>query len=426
MAHAHKSGYAKMVERLNRAPQGAPASELLFGILRLLVSEREAELIAALPIRPFTAKKAAGIWKVPPAEARRVLETLAGRAMLLDLEHHGESVYVLPPPMAGFFEFSLMRTRGDLDQQALSELFEAYITREEDFIKALFTDGRTQLGRVFVHEPVLTSENALHVLDHERAGEVVRTARHIGVGLCYCRHKAQHLGKACAAPLENCLSFGGAAASLIRHGHARRLDAAEGLDLLHQAREGNLVQFGENVQRHVSFICNCCGCCCEAMLAAKRFAILQPVHTTNFLPEVVDAVCRGCGKCVTACPVAAIGLELAGDPARPRGLHAVVDEQLCLGCGVCVRNCAQGGLRLKSRAARVITPLTSAHRYVAMAVERGKLQHLIWDNRALWSHRALAAIFGAILNLPSVKRTLAQEQIRSRYLDRLLGLRAAP
>jgi hypothetical protein len=31
-------------------------------------------------------------------------------------------------------------------------------------------------------------------------------------------------------------------------------------------------------------------------------------------------------------------------------------------------------------------------------------------------------VFGAILNLPPVKRTLAREQVRSRYLDRLLGL----
>ena len=32
---------------------------------------------------------------------------------------------------------------------------------EEEFIRDLFTDGETQLGRVFVHEPVLSPENAL-------------------------------------------------------------------------------------------------------------------------------------------------------------------------------------------------------------------------------------------------------------------------
>jgi len=57
---------------------------------------------------------------------------------------------------------------------------------------------------------------------------------------------------------------------------------------------------------------------------------------------------------------------------------------------------------------------------VRMAVERGKLQHLIFDNHALISHRALAAILGAILKLPPVKRTLASGQLGSRYLETLI------
>ena len=57
--------------------------------------------------------------------------------------------------MAGFFEFSMMRVRDDIDQQLLAELFYQYITVEDDFILALFTNGETQLGRVFVNEPAL-------------------------------------------------------------------------------------------------------------------------------------------------------------------------------------------------------------------------------------------------------------------------------
>jgi len=59
---------------------------------------------------------------------------------------------------------------------------------------------------------------------------------------------------------------------------------------------------------------------------------------------------------------------------------------------------------------------------VLMALERGKLQELIFDNQAMASHRAMAAILGVILELPAVKQTLAKRQMRSRYLDRLLGI----
>mgnify|MGYP001815305121 FL=1 len=190
MAHTTlKTSYSELADRLNRFPQGAPPSDLLFNILSMLFSEEEAGLVSLMPIRPFTANKAARIWKKSLAETRKILDELAGRAILVDIEQDGETTYVLPPPMAGFFEFSLMRVRDDIDQKVLSELFYQYMNVEEDFIKALFTRGETQLGRTFVNEPALSEENALHVLDYERASEVIETASHIGVGRCYCRHK---------------------------------------------------------------------------------------------------------------------------------------------------------------------------------------------------------------------------------------------
>jgi ferredoxin len=322
--------------------------------------------------------------------------------------------------MAGFFEFSLMRTRNDINQKVLSELFYEYMNVEEDFIRELFTKGETQLGRTFVHEPVLSEENALYVLDYERASEVIKQATHRGVGICYCRHKMDHMNKACDAPQDICMTFNNTAASLIKHDCARSVDVEECLDLLQVAYDNNLVQFGENVRDRVNFICNCCGCCCEAMIAARRFAILNPVHTTNFIPVINSSECNGCGKCVNVCPVEAMTLVSANNPAKPKMKMARLEEDLCLGCGLCVKACSKENIHLKSRASRVITPLNGTHRAVVMAIERGKLQNLIFDNQVLWSHRAMAGLLGAILKLPPIKQTLANRQIKSRYLEALI------
>lgn len=419
--HTIKKGYTHLAERINKFPLGAPPSKVLFSILELLLSEKEASLIALLPIKPFNAKKASKVWKLNLTETKKILDQLAGRGILVDMEQNGDSNYVLPPPMAGFFEFSLMRVRKDIDQKILSELFYQYMNVEEDFIKDLFGAGQTKLGRTFVHEPILTSDNALHVLDYERASEVIETATDMAVGTCYCRHKMYHMGKACDAPMDICMTFNSSGASLIKHKIARRVDKKEGLDLLQEAYDHNLVQFGENVRESVNFICNCCGCCCEAMIAARKLAIMHPVHTTNFIPEVNETTCNGCGKCVDICPVEAMTLVSANDPHKPKRKKALLNEETCLGCGLCVKSCSKNSLHLKSRKQRVITPLNGTHKAVVMAIERGKLQNLIFDNQVLWSHRALAAVLGVILKLPPLKQVLATKQVKSRYLELLIS-----
>jgi len=421
MAHRTlKTSYSNLVDRLNRFPQGAPPSELLHKILKILFSDQEAQLVSLLPIKPFTAQKASQIWKMDLNSTQKILDKLASRALLVDIAQNDEQVYALPPPMAGFFEFSLMRIRNDIDQKALSELFYQYLNVEEDFVRALFANGETQLGRVFVNEPALSNESALHVLDYERATEIIKTASHIGVGVCYCRHKMEHVGKACSAPMDICMTFNTSAASLTKHGHARKIDAVECMDLLQKAYANNLVQFGENVREEVNFICNCCGCCCEAMIAARRFAIFNPVHTTNFIPEIDDTQCTGCGKCVNVCPVEAMALVSANNPHFPNRKKAVLNPEFCLGCGVCVRVCPEKSILLQSRAKRVLTPLNGTHRAVMMAIERDKLQHLFFDNHVLWSHRALAAVLGVLLKLPPIKQVMASQQIKSRYFENLI------
>ena len=413
--HFSHSLYDRLADRLNRFPQGAPLSESLFKILRILFTEQEAGMVAQLPLKPFTVGRAAAIWKIDEAAARNLLENLAGRAMLLDMEQHGEQLFCLPPPMAGFFEFSMMRVRGDVNQQALAELYYQYLNVEEDFVKALFVENGTPLGRVFPQESALAQDGKLEVLDYERASHIIETASHIGISMCYCRHKMRHLGKACDAPMDICMTFNTSARSLIKYGHARQADAAECLDLLAVAQGHNLVQFGENTREGVNFICNCCGCCCEALLAVKRFAFARTIHS-NFIARTGEA-CRGCGACAKTCPVDAVRME--DGPAGRR--FAFVDPERCIGCGVCTRACSFRQIKLEARPERAVTPLNTVNRVVAMAAERGMLGTLIADNDAMGNHRIMAAVIGAIMKLPGAPRALAVAQLKSRYLENLIG-----
>ncbi len=413
----NNTGYHRLAVRLNKFPQGAPPSKALFEILAYLFSPEEADLVARLPIRVFTAQKAARAWGLSLTKTKHILNRLCGKALLVDIRQNGQMTYCLPPPMAGFFEFSLMRKRTDIDQKALAESFHRYINMEEDFAAALFARGHTQLGRVFVHEGQIPPVYQMQVLDHERVTRIIGMADAIGLGRCYCRHKMKLAHRVCDAPLDICMTFDITAASLIRHGHARSIGSSEALDLLQSARNHNLVQFGENVRQQINFICNCCKCCCEGMNAARRFAMYHPVGTTNFLPAIDNQACKGCGQCARVCPVAAI--TAASEPSG----HGRVDlnTHICLGCGLCAGVCPTAAITMIPKPQRVVTPLNTAHRVVLMAIERNTLQHIIFDNQVLYSHRSLAVLLGVILKLPPVQRLLACRQLRSRYLETLLN-----
>ena len=414
-----KSAYKKLEERLNRFPQGAPPSETLYKILNILFNKKEAELVSQLPIKPFTINTASRIWKLNKANTEKVLNELAGKALLMDSEHKGIKKYTLPPPMAGFFEFSLMRTRKDIDQKLLSELFYQYLNVEEDFVKDLFIGSETLLGRTFVQEEVLSKDNLISILDYEKASHIIKTALHIGISMCYCRHKMEHLGKACNAPKDICMTFNNVAKSLIKHDYARRVESSECMELLHKAYDYNLVQCGENVKNNVSFICNCCSCCCEFLLAAKKFGMLHPVQTTSFIPKIDEDKCIGCGKCVKTCPIEAIEWVSNDDEKNNKPKKVKINEEICLGCGICVKACSNKSITLERRKEQVITPVNSVHRIVLMAIDKGKLQELIFDNQAFGSHRAMAAVLGAILKLPPIKQMMASKQMKSIYLEKL-------
>lgn len=411
MAHlTGRTGYKNLVERYNKFPQGAPESEALFEILKVLFTEEEASLVSLLPIKPFNVKMAAKIWKKSEEEAFEILETLASKAMLLDMNDQHEQKYVVPPPMIGFFEFTLMRTGGHFDQKLLSELFHEYLENEEDFMRALL-GLKTPVGRVLVNEETVSNDDMAYVLDYEKATEIIKNADSVGVSRCYCRHKAEHLGEACDAPQEVCLSINGLSHSLSKHDYARYITKEEALEILELSYEHNLIQFAENVQDDVGFICNCCSCCCMALKGAKKMGVPQAISSSNFVATMNDK-CVSCKQCIKVCPVECFTLD--------ENNKVVFDDTLCLGCGVCTRVCKLDALEMVKRDVRIFTPVNTVHKLVLEAIETDTLHNLIFDNQAFASHKFMAAFTGAFLKLPPVKQLLVSEKFQSKYLLKII------
>ena len=156
MAHTTtKSGYQTLVDRLNKFPLGVVESDTLYEILKTLVTEKEALMLSVLPLRPFTAAKAAKLWKLKINEARIILNDFCDKTMLVDIETTGEPEYIIPPPMAGFIEFSMMRMGNDRNQKHLERLD----SKIRNIVEGRFGTGKRKYGldRVYAKRPETTA-----------------------------------------------------------------------------------------------------------------------------------------------------------------------------------------------------------------------------------------------------------------------------
>lgn len=422
-----KDEYRDLVQRLERGTMALPepederAREGWREILEILFTPEEAALAARMPVRPTSLERLAARLGVRAEDLSARLEPMCERGVVMDLVHPrtGKRSYLLAPPVVGFFEYSLMRAKDSIPKKRMADALHAYTHGDPAFAREAF-GKETLIGRALVHETALSDEPLPDVLAWERASEVVGEARSWAISLCFCRHKAEHLGEACDAPMENCLSLNGGADFVVRRGFGRAVERAEAMDVLARSRETGLVQIADNVRNRPTFVCNCCGCCCEQLQAVNRWQ-LPAVNPSGFLPRHDGARCSGCSRCARACPVGAIAMAPERETAkRKNALSPRIDEERCIGCGVCAGACHKDALAMDRGGKPRPVPANAVERVIRMALERNRLAELLFDEGAGLGSRFLHRAVDAIVRLPPAQAILAKEQVRSRFVDAAL------
>jgi ferredoxin len=373
-----------------------------------------------MPYRPSDVHRICQITGYKENRAKPLLESLCEKGLVMDLRMRNTCYFMASPLVIGIFEFTLMRTGGNLNTKAWARLFHEYMFGDESFLSANFAkDKRVSVLRALPHEGTVAQQDHVEILDYEKATAIVEQNRKFALGLCSCRHEKYHLGKkTCDVPLETCASFGTAAEFLVRNNLAKTVCQSEMLEHLARSRDMGLVLSADNVRKHVGAMCSCCPCCCNILTGIGKYGYAGILVTSNFIAHSDEATCTGCGLCVKACPINVITMVTDEDTQTKRTKRPQIDTSLCVGCGVCSLKCTQtGSLKLIKRKKRFLHPETTMERINLQCLEQGTLQNQLFDDPNKLSHDILRLIVGAFLRLPPVKKSLMSDLLRSRFLN---------
>ena len=363
--NAKEEIYHALAERLSKTPEGAPINEDLMAILRRLYTESEAIVGSKFALLPMNLDKIANITGIEKKELKIILDRMSDKGLVIDIPRKDTFYYMLAPMLVGFFEYTFMRTGDHIHLKELAELFENYF--HSDGVMKEISGIDTKVMRTLIYENLIPMSVETEVLDYERASEIIKQSGGGAITLCACRHEASHLGKACDAPVEVCMSLGGAAEWIVRKGLGKRATVEDLLGVLAKTQELGLVHLCDNVMNKPTYICNCCGCCCKVLRGINEQQVFA-THPSNFFPSIELESCIGCAICADKCQIEAITMNYQEDGTEV----PVLKDELCIGCGACSAACPSGSLTMSRRSVLVVPPENGREKLKRMAMEKGR------------------------------------------------------
>jgi NAD-dependent dihydropyrimidine dehydrogenase PreA subunit len=353
-----------------------PVTETLKKLVEILYKEEELDfIIKAFKRRASqTLEQLKETTKMPEKDILRITESLAGKGALFNQPNSkGVMVYrLLPLIFVGIFEYYLMKKiEYTEEEKKVARLFSDLFDELRDIVQDKYEvflpafrnvppldrtvpfheDSEGDEITIKVNKEVETPKEKVITTDHIE--EIIHKFDDITVGHCFCRQHQDLLGNPCEITdlRENCFTFGKSARFVAEQGFGRKITKEEAIDIIKQSEEEGLVHkayhpFGK-VEKLETSVCNCCKDCCGTFNLWKE-GVLPMINYTNFLSEINEETCIGCGTCIEKCPVDAITLNENDKAER--------NPEWCIGCGICAHFCPESAISLLEGKRKVFVP----------------------------------------------------------------------
>jgi NAD-dependent dihydropyrimidine dehydrogenase PreA subunit len=317
-------------------------------ILRLMINEREAAVLLALP---GTEEEISGRCRCEPAFVQATLLKCFRNGLIIKRKaEEGEDRYSFPDI---YVDSVLMDRRNNLLGREFQDLWRAW-TREKKDQRRIAVDPDSHPGSRIVPIPEMIHDHDT-ILPFDDARKIVEASQSRVIQQCACRYRTG----ACDYPVDDiCILFDFHAEEAVERGYAENATKEEVLEVLEKASEAGLVHVSSgdycgDTPLAAGFICNCCPCCCGLLepyfASGKKLSLGR-----NYYAKVDPELCIACGICEERCHFDAIAV---------RADAAVADREQCVGCGLCASGCPSNAIRLH-RLREKYTPLKSDRHFI--------------------------------------------------------------
>ena len=332
--------YRKLARVLDTLPQGFPATEsgVEIKLLKKVFTPEEADLFCDLKLTSETAEQIAERTGRPLDSFNETLNSMGMRGLAEMESTEGADLFSINQWLW------IHDDQIPFQHEEFAALSDAYLPT---FMKQLM-ENNPPFHRTIPVETQITDSR--ETMTFNSLFELLEDNQSFATYDCVCRKEKRMIGQGCDHPVGGCMAISAEPGAFDDIPGFDIISKEQAYELLRKSEEDGLVHQVSNTIDDQTYICNCCGCCCQFLGYVNRANTSDNwvLVNSNYYAEIDADACTACGVCKDErCQVNAIS---EGEEAY------LVAKRKCIGCGLCASTCPADAIRMVMKKQEELVP----------------------------------------------------------------------